>query len=82
MCTSTFVGTMGFIAPEVYTAQGRIYNEKVDIWAAGSVFYTMLFGYCPFLVGRNFQFNHLQNMYGLYLPTDLSGKDYCDRKLT
>ena len=48
----TMVGTPGFLAPEMHlgTFKDRLYNNKVDIWAAGALFYQMLYGYCPFLV--------------------------------
>lgn len=34
------------MAPEIFTSKS--YNEKVDIWSLGVVFYTMLCGYRPF----------------------------------
>ena len=43
----TMIGTEGFKAPELYN-QYTYYNEKVDMWAAGCVLYTMLSGYMPF----------------------------------
>jgi len=42
----THTGTEAFTAPEMFTR--AIYNEKVDIWSAGCVLYTMLSGYQPF----------------------------------
>jgi protein-serine/threonine kinase len=42
----THTGTAAFSAPEMY--QKTIYNEKVDIWGAGCVLYTMLVGCQPF----------------------------------
>ena len=44
----TMTGTEGFKAPEMYQ-QYSYYNEKVDMWGAGCVLYTMLSGYMPFL---------------------------------
>ncbi|CAL6046099.1 Kinase [Hexamita inflata] len=80
--TSTMVGTPGFLAPEISMVkqQDRKYNHKIDIWSAGCIFYQMLFGYVPFLVNRYILFESLQASKGLYLPTDLFGENYADRK--
>ena len=42
----THTGTESFSAPEMYTSE--VYNEKIDLWSAGCVLYTMLAGYQPF----------------------------------
>jgi serine/threonine protein kinase len=42
----TKTGTVAFSAPEIFTQQ--VYNEKVDIWSAGTVLYMMLCGHQPF----------------------------------
>ena len=44
----TLTGTEGFKAPEMYRSY-QYYDEKVDMWGAGCVLYTMLAGYMPFL---------------------------------
>lgn len=42
------IGTRIFMAPEIYPEiagyNKTIYNEKVDIWSAGCVFYEILKG--------------------------------------
>ena len=42
----TKTGTVAFSAPEIFTQQ--VYDEKVDIWSAGTVLYMMLCGHQPF----------------------------------
>lgn len=42
----TRCGTPGFIAPEVFGGSG--YNEKVDVYSAGIILYTLLNGSPPF----------------------------------
>ena len=42
----TKTGTVAFSAPEIFT--NSEYNEKVDIWSAGTVLYMMLCGKQPF----------------------------------
>lgn len=42
----TRTGTLAYCAPEIFTQ--AYYNEKVDIWSAGTVLFTMLSGHIPF----------------------------------
>jgi calcium/calmodulin-dependent protein kinase I len=42
----TKTGTLAFSAPEIFTA--LFYDEKVDLWSAGTVLYMMLCGQQPF----------------------------------
>jgi serine/threonine protein kinase len=42
----THTGTLAFSSPELFEA--GTYTEKVDLWSAGTVLYTMLCGYVPF----------------------------------
>jgi serine/threonine protein kinase len=42
----THTGTEAFSAPEMHMSE--VYNEKIDLWSAGCVLYTMLAGYQPF----------------------------------
>lgn len=45
---STMVGTEDYAAPEIVL--GKAYaGNKVDMWSAGVILFTMLAGYCPFL---------------------------------
>ncbi|CDW82279.1 protein kinase domain containing protein [Stylonychia lemnae] len=41
----THTGTESFSAPEMFSSE--VYNEKIDLWSAGCVLYTMLAGYQP-----------------------------------
>ncbi|OHT07729.1 hypothetical protein TRFO_24006 [Tritrichomonas foetus] len=43
----TACGTVGYTAPEVIKREP--YNDKVDIWSAGIILYTMVTGHLPFL---------------------------------
>lgn len=45
MNMKTVVGTVWYMAPEVYS---RDYSEKCDIWSIGIMLYIMLSGYPPF----------------------------------
>ena len=40
------VGTVDYIAPEVFTKDG--YTETVDWWSLGTIMFEMLAGYPPF----------------------------------
>lgn len=42
----TYAGTPLNMAPEIL--KGCFYNEKVDVYSAGTVLYEMLFGVCPY----------------------------------
>lgn len=42
----TYTGTIAYSAPEVLA--GDIYDERVDVWSAGVILYTMLVGKEPF----------------------------------
>jgi len=50
----TYTGTVAFSAPEIFVGYGYKYififqtSEKVDLWSAGCVLYTMLCGDMPF----------------------------------
>lgn len=46
----THTGTESFSAPEMFTSE--VYNEKIDLWSAGCVLYTMLAGYQPFFENK------------------------------
>lgn len=47
-----FVGTPLNMAPEIL--KGHLYNEKVDIYSAGTLLHEMLYGVVPFK-GRDTQ---------------------------
>ena len=42
----TKTGTVAFSAPEIFSQ--KVYNEKIDVWSAGTVLYMMLSGMQPF----------------------------------
>lgn len=44
----TWCGTPLYIAPEIFTADGREYTKKVDIWSLGVILYICLSGCFPF----------------------------------
>jgi len=39
-------GSPNYIAPEILTGSG--YNEKVDVWSAGVILFTLIMGKVPF----------------------------------
>ena len=69
----TLCGSNGYIAPEVVFNEERTYDRRVDIWSVGSMLYTSLFGYCPFLLNQHMMsnFSRMQLENALYLPYDL-----------
>jgi serine/threonine protein kinase len=44
----TFCGTPLYVSPELL--KGRLYDEKVDIWAVGILGYEMITGTIPFRI--------------------------------
>ena len=44
--TKTFIGTISYMAPEIFTGQG--YSFPIDIWALGIMMYEFLCGKLPF----------------------------------
>ncbi len=57
--TDQVVGTAGFLAPEQY--DGRTIDQRVDVYALGILFYTMLAGAQPFAAetGAQLMYKHL-----------------------
>jgi eukaryotic-like serine/threonine-protein kinase len=45
--TDSIMGTPGFIAPEMYL--GEAFDQRIDLFAAGVVFYQLLTGVAPFV---------------------------------
>jgi serine/threonine protein kinase len=48
----SFVGTPGYMAPEIYNARDKkveAYDKSVDVWAIGVLTYTLLSGVPPFI---------------------------------
>ena len=43
---SQIVGTPYYMAPEMIN--GKVYNEKVDIWSCGVLLYSLVSGHMPF----------------------------------
>ncbi len=63
-------GTPGYIAPEILNRQNedRVYDDKVDVFSAGCIFFEMLFGYPLFggsktseisALNKNFKYSEL-----------------------
>ena len=46
-------GTLGFMAPEILNSENNTYNEKVDIFSLGCIFYMLLTGKQPFESNHN-----------------------------
>lgn len=42
----TFAGSPLNMAPQIL--KGHMYDQKVDVYSAGTILYEMLFGVCPF----------------------------------
>ena len=45
--TETILGAPLFMAPEIM--KGKVYNNQVDVWSLGVVFFEMLTGFTPFI---------------------------------
>ncbi len=60
--TDQVVGTAGFLAPEQY--DGRTIDQRVDVYALGILFYTMLAGRRPFEgeTGAQLMYKHLHEL--------------------
>ena len=43
---NTFCGTTSYMGPEIF--KKHVYDNKVDVWAVGVLFFRMLFGDFPF----------------------------------
>ena len=54
-------GTLGFMAPEIFNLEKSTYNEKVDIFSLGVIFYLLLTGKSPFKGNYNYQNIYEQN---------------------
>lgn len=44
--TNTVLGSPLYMAPEIL--MNNFYNNKVDVWSLGIIFYEMLYGSCPY----------------------------------
>lgn len=74
----TTVGSPDYIAPEIYLKQG--YDEAVDWWSLGVIFYEMVFGYPPFysndLEGTSAKIVDWENYF--YVPQDQVSPEAAD----
>jgi len=54
-------GTPGYIAPETFNChnENRIYDDKVDVFSAGCIFFEMLFGYPLFKGSKSSEISSL-----------------------
>ena len=69
--TSSFLGTGGYIAPEV--RQQRHYSMPVDIWSCGILLYFLLSGQLPFTTSIDQlpqDINSCEQRFKLYFPTN------------
>jgi len=68
--TQTIVGSPLNMAPEII--MGKTYNNKVDIWSLGIVFYEMLFGVPPFVATSMFELLQEIKTCELKFPRDIN----------
>ena len=64
-------GTPAYIAPEMLTDKGYE-GEKVDVWSAGVVLYTMIYGNFPFKADNVEELENLITAGSYTLPDDIS----------
>ena len=58
---TSFVGTMGYIAPEII--QGKPYTNKCDLWSLGIIIYNLCFQELPYNVqAYNAMMNQINNI--------------------
>ena len=56
---STLCGTLLYLSPEILT--GKSYNEKIDIWAYGTLVYELFTGENPFKIKDKSDLNRVVN---------------------
>ena len=69
---STLCGTLDYLPPEM--VEGRVHNEKVDLWSLGVLLYEMICGTPPFEEPEGYQatYRRIVNV-DLHIPNFVSG---------
>lgn len=79
--STTEIGSAMIRAPEIFDLDTeKQYTSKIDVWSLGVVFYTMLFGYNPFLGSTLYETRRLiETFYGENLPFEREKKEISEQ---